>query len=83
MVPFTVPVAVGVKVTVMVQFAPAAKEAQLLVCAKFALALTLSASVLVPPLLTVKVLVALVVLTTTFPNEREVGLMLIGPTPVP
>jgi hypothetical protein len=67
----------------MVQVAPAATVAQLLVCVKDALASTVSAIVPVVRLVTVKVFGALVVPTAMFPNDRDAGLMVTGVMPVP
>src|SRR5271169_3413011 len=71
-VPGCEPVVVGVNVTLMVQFAPAATEApQVLVCVYFALAAMLvMVSAAVPGLVSVTVCAALGVLTVWLPNAR-------------
>src|SRR5579864_4664087 len=73
--PFRAPVVVGVKVTWIAQFAPAANVLpQLFVCAKSPLApMLLIVSGPVPVLLKVTVCAVLVLLTPTFPKFRLVG----------
>jgi hypothetical protein len=74
-VPGWLPVAVGVNVTLMAHWPPAAIEAaQVLVCAYGALAAMLvSESEAVPEFVSVMVCAALVVLIAWFPNARLVG----------
>src|SRR5207302_5400425 len=84
--PVLVPVAVGVNVTLIVQFAPAPTEVpQVFVCPKSPLgAMLVMPSVALPVFLSVTLCVALVVLICWYPNVRLVGDRLtIGPVPVP
>jgi hypothetical protein len=86
MVPVWAPVAVsvGAKVALRVQEAAAAKEVVHPVAANSVLLLvTVSGMAAVVLFLTVKVLAALVVPCVTEPNAREVGVTVIGETPVP
>src|SRR5271168_4077165 len=77
-------VAVGVKVTLSVHDAPAAKEVPHPVAANSALLLVRATDIVAVVLFfTVKVLAALVTPSTTLPNAREAGVMVIGVTPVP
>ena len=71
-VPLTLPVVLGVRVTLIVQFAPAARvEPQLLVSAKFALAAILAiVSVAVPELVSVMGRGWLAVPTTSSPKVK-------------
>jgi hypothetical protein len=71
-VPLTLPVVLGVRVTLIVQFAPTARvEPQLLVSAKFALAAILAiVSVAVPELVSVTGRGWLAVPTTSSPNVK-------------
>ena len=75
-VPVRVPATVGVKVTLMLQFEPAAREVpQVLVCAKSPLlAMLVIDKLAVPVLLNVIFCAALVVPTFWLPNVRLVGL---------
>jgi hypothetical protein len=86
MVPVCAPVAVtvGAKVALRVQEAAAAKEVVHPVSANSVLVLEMvSGMAMVVLFLTVKVFAALVVPCVTEPNAREVGVMVIGETPVP
>jgi hypothetical protein len=86
MLPLWAPVAVrvGAKVTLRVHEALAAKEALHPVSANSELLPeTVIGTAAVELFCTVKVLAALVVPCATEPKAREVGVMLIGKTPVP
>jgi hypothetical protein len=78
-----VAVAVGAKVTLRVQVEPAATEVHPVAANSGLLLETVTGSAAVVLFLSVKVLAALVVPWATEPKLREVGVMVIGATPVP
>jgi len=76
-------VTVGAKVTLTLQEAPAATDAHPVAANS---GLVLETVIVIAPVVlffTVKVLAALVVPWSTEPKAREVGVMVIGKTPVP